>query len=655
MKSGDLLGGKYRLEQTIGQGAMGAVWAGFDHASNRRVALKLILPQQKEHLTMDLRQRLLREARACGKLRHRNIVQIFDVGETPQGEPFLVLELLQGQTLGDLLKEKRRIEPPVAARIASEVASGLAVAHAAQVIHRDLKPANIFLHREEGMPEGSFVAKVLDFGVCKNLDSVDSVATQTGTAVGSPAYMSPEQVGMRKDLDGRTDIWSLGIVLYEMLTGGRPFTGSVQDVIRHILITPIPPPSSKVRDVPPDLDVVVARCTAAKRDDRYTNAEEVAQALHAIAAMPRPMTRKATLTGVGQPIPQGTGAQRIPTFTGMDQPLPQPPAPQRIPTFTGMDQPLPQPPAPQRLPTLTPMEATAPLPGAYTRGGAGAPLEADDASELEATLPLQGRMLMDLRPSAPRAPSGQDPATGTQLLSPNQPIASPAPAWKEEMQQALAAHRQSSVALESVAPEPAGNGQTQMITPEIRATLGGRMDAAGTTSAAGALTHGTGAYPAPPFPMMDPAAATGRHKRGKGLLFGVMGVGVAAAIGVVGLLVVNAGKVETAGETRSSGTEGASSASAPAQELPRPPMKADVAAPLETPPAATAAPQEVPAAAPTVTEAPPAPAAPPVASATTKAPPTAAPYKALAPKATTPAPAPKAPVCTGVGLFKKCK
>ncbi|MCK6590182.1 MAG: serine/threonine protein kinase, partial [Polyangiaceae bacterium] len=364
MKLGDVLSGKYRLEQEIGKGAMGAVWAAYDHTSNRRVALKAILPQAREHLTTDLRQRLLREARACRKLSHRHIVQIFDVGETPEGEPFIILELLQGQTLGERIKEKRRIEPAIAARIAAEVASGLAVAHAAQVIHRDLKPANIFLHREEGMPDDLYVSKVLDFGVCKTLDSVDSVATQTGTAVGSPAYMSPEQVGMRKDLDHRTDIWSLGIVLFEMLTGSRPFSGPVQDVIRNILLTPVPPPSSKVRDVPPELDAIVARCTAGKREARFANAEELSRALFEVALTARPMTRKATFTGYGTP-----------------------PALQSSPFHE----------RPSNLP-IAGVSASSPI--ATPPAGMGSTPEVDE-SEQAATLPFQGRMLMDMRPGVP--------------------------------------------------------------------------------------------------------------------------------------------------------------------------------------------------------------------------------------------------------------
>jgi len=225
MKSGDILGGKHKLTQEIGKGAMGAVWAARDLESDRNVAVKFILPPEKGPPPHDLRQRLMREARACGKLSHRHIVQIYEVAETANGEPFLVLELLHGQTVAQLLDGKRRIDPALAARIVAEAASGLAAAHSAQVIHRDLKPANLYLHRVEGMPEDAFVVKILDFGVCKTIDSVDSIVTHPDTAVGTPAYMSPEQVAMRNELDHRTDIWSLGIVLYELLTGGRPFSG----------------------------------------------------------------------------------------------------------------------------------------------------------------------------------------------------------------------------------------------------------------------------------------------------------------------------------------------------------------------------------------------------------------------------------------------
>src|SRR5262249_47906055 len=143
MKAGDIIGGKYRLTQRIGEGAMGTVWEAINERTGRHVALKLILRP-----TDDIRRRMLREARAYGSLLHRNIVEIYDVGETETGDPFLVMQLLSGETLADLLMRKRRIEPPLAARIGRDIANAIAAAHDAQIIHRDLKPANIFLHRE---------------------------------------------------------------------------------------------------------------------------------------------------------------------------------------------------------------------------------------------------------------------------------------------------------------------------------------------------------------------------------------------------------------------------------------------------------------------------------------------------------------------------
>ena len=590
MKSGDVLSGKYRLEQEIGKGAMGAVWSAFDHALNRRVALKAILPQAREQLTNDLRHRLLREARACGKLRHRHIVRIFDVGETPEGEPFLILELLHGQTLADRLKEKRRIEPAMAAHIAAEVASGLAVAHAAHVIHRDLKPANIFLHREEGMPEDTFVSKVLDFGVCKSLDSVDSVATQTGTAVGSPAYMSPEQVGMRKDIDHRTDLWSLGIVLFEMLTGARPFSGSVHEVIRNILLTPVPPPSSKVRDVPPELDAIVARCTAGKREARYANADELATELFALARTVRPMTRKPTFTGVG-PTPsmyQSSSMER--------------------PAF------------------LVPTNTPTPLPVASTRSATSSAPPGVDESELVATLPLQAGMLMDLRPSAPQPARRDSAPTGTEFLPPDQTPASPAPAWnKNEMQQALAAHRRShSSSLDLAGPEQGATGHTQPVTDSQMHRAPG-MDPVGTTSNAGALAQRTTGYPAPPHPLMamDPVTASGRRKKTNTLMLWMVSGGSVAALGVViGLIVMGMGggldAPVSASEAKPVGSQAAVTPTAP-----------EPAAPMGTTPPSTTA--DVPAAAPAPTAEPSATGTP---SVTATAPP---------PPSPAPAPTPQAP------------
>ncbi|MDC3956932.1 protein kinase [Polyangium jinanense] len=277
MNGGDRVGGKYRLLRQLGSGAMGVVWEAIQETTSRRVAIKLISQPSD-----DLRHRLLREARICCSIAHRNVIEVHDVGETEQGEPFLVMQLLSGETLADLLGRQRRLSPSMAAQIGRDVARGLAAAHAVNVIHRDLKPANIFLHHEAGT-EGSIV-KVLDFGVAKSLDANESLVTMVGGAVGSPAYMSPEQIRAARDLDHRTDVWALGVVLFEMLTGIRPFQGNRQELLTRVLVGPIPRASQFVRNLDSGLDDVVANCLERDRNKRVASASVVERLLAAYVA-----------------------------------------------------------------------------------------------------------------------------------------------------------------------------------------------------------------------------------------------------------------------------------------------------------------------------------------------------------------------------------
>ncbi|AUX40710.1 protein kinase [Sorangium cellulosum] len=272
LASGVLIDRKYRLVRQIGEGAMGVVWSAVNVATAREVALKLIHRPETE-----FRLRLQREARNCGALRHRNVIDIYDMGETEAGEPFLVMQLLTGETVAELLARRRRLETAVAASIGRDVARGLAAAHAMHTIHRDLKPANIFLHREPDMDEP--VVKVLDFGVAKNLSVNDGLHTVMGGAVGSPLYMSPEQVRAEPNVDHRADIWALGVVMFEMLTGTRPFQGDAQAVFMGILSGEIPTVAKHLRRVDPGLVDLIARCMRRERSERIGSAAEIAAQL----------------------------------------------------------------------------------------------------------------------------------------------------------------------------------------------------------------------------------------------------------------------------------------------------------------------------------------------------------------------------------------
>ncbi|WP_437735841.1 protein kinase domain-containing protein [Sorangium sp. So ce1335] len=305
LSAGVLIDRKYRLVRQIGEGAMGVVWSAVNVATAREVALKLIHRPEAE-----FRLRLQREARNCGALRHRNVIDIYDMGETEAGEPFLVMQLLTGETVAELLARRRKLDPAVAASIGRDVARGLAAAHAMHVIHRDLKPANIFLHREPDVDEP--VVKVLDFGVAKNLSVNDGLHTVQGGAVGSPLYMSPEQVRAEPNVDHRADIWALGVVLFEMLTGMRPFQGDAQSVFMGILTGEIPTVSRYLRRVDQGLVDLIARCMRRERSERIGSAAEVAALLDRYAGRGVGVDAALRQTGDGQqpsPAAGGPGSQ----------------------------------------------------------------------------------------------------------------------------------------------------------------------------------------------------------------------------------------------------------------------------------------------------------------------------------------------------------
>ncbi len=322
MKTGDVVGGKYRIIRVLGEGMTGSVWEAFNERTSRHVALELVLAPSE-----DLRRRVVRQAHACVGLSHRNIVELYDVGETEIGDPFVVMQLLHGETLAAFLERHRRLVPQTAAHIARDIALALAAAHDARVIHGDLKPANVFMPRIDGDEEG-FIVKVVDFGASRLLDACDRINTYAGTIVGSPAYMSPEQFMKVEELDHRTDVWSLGICLFEMLAGTRPFQGKThQDIFDQVTKTSAPLVTTRVRFVEDGLATIVARCLKRDRARRIGSASELAAMLDAYANAPpdapiviASQTKELTTTATGiraaEALPAPTDASSENKLTG---------------------------------------------------------------------------------------------------------------------------------------------------------------------------------------------------------------------------------------------------------------------------------------------------------------------------------------------------
>ncbi len=275
---GALLAGKYEVLHPVGEGAMGSVWAVRNRLNDRECALKFVRPSEvhgQEH-----RERLLREARASGRVAHRNVVAVYDVGELEDGSPFLVMELLRGEAL-DVASRRRRLPVSEALSLMADATRGVAAAHAVGVVHRDLKPGNIFLHRDS---DGSTVVKVIDFGVSKVLSAERATSSMTGLSIGSPAYMSPEQARGARTIDARADLWAIGVVLFELASGRLPFEGETPyDTVAQILLGQIPRLRERCPQLDPGLDELVARCLQRDPGLRPQSAEELVAALDALA------------------------------------------------------------------------------------------------------------------------------------------------------------------------------------------------------------------------------------------------------------------------------------------------------------------------------------------------------------------------------------
>jgi serine/threonine protein kinase len=263
--------GRYRIEAEIGRGGMGVVYRAYDPQIGRTVAIKTISLGGPEFSDQQYHARFMREARAAGRLSHPGIVTIYDAGEDPEtAEPYLVMEYVAGQPLSQVLARERKLPLAKALEFAQEIAEALDYAHNQGVVHRDIKPHNILI-TEDGH------AKIADFGVAWLSQEVGP----SGEIVGSPAYMAPEQMAGKR-ADARSDLFSLGVVLYAMITGFRPFQGnSAKTVVFKVMnIEPVPV-TSFLSNIPPELNAIVSRAIAKNPDERYPSGAALARTIQA--------------------------------------------------------------------------------------------------------------------------------------------------------------------------------------------------------------------------------------------------------------------------------------------------------------------------------------------------------------------------------------
>jgi len=278
-REGEVLAGKYRVDRVLGVGGMGMVLAAHHLGLDTKVAIKLLLPEMLEH--KEVVARFAREARAAAKITNDHIARVFDVGALENGAPYLVMEYLDGVDLRQLLQQRGPMPLAQAVDFLLQACEAIGEAHALGIVHRDLKPANLFCVRR---PDGTPFIKVLDFGISKVAPGFAAGShlsvTRTAALMGTPYYMSPEQMESARDVDGRADVWAIGVILFELLTGSVPFSGeSLPEVCIKVATQP-PPPIRRLRaDLPEGVETAILKCLEKDRSKRFASVAELATAL----------------------------------------------------------------------------------------------------------------------------------------------------------------------------------------------------------------------------------------------------------------------------------------------------------------------------------------------------------------------------------------
>jgi serine/threonine-protein kinase len=283
---GQVIGERYLVGSLLGEGGMALVFSGTHVLLGTPVAIKLIHSELKDH--PEAVQRFLNEARTTAALKGEHIARVFDVGVLASGEPYLVMEQLEGVGLDQYLQDRGPLEQSEAVSIVREACEGLAEAHAAGLVHRDVKPANLFLARR---PDGKLSVKVLDFGIAKRQRHGEAGLTDPGKSLGSPWYMAPEQMLAAHRVDERADVWSLGVLLFELLTTRHPFEGeTLAEVCGSVLTTAAPRLSDYRDDVSSELEDIVLCCLEKSPTCRFHSVTELSEALLPFTVTPAPAT-----------------------------------------------------------------------------------------------------------------------------------------------------------------------------------------------------------------------------------------------------------------------------------------------------------------------------------------------------------------------------
>lgn len=461
---GTVVDGKYALVRLLGRGGMGAVYEARHTKLARRFAIKFLLPEAAKN--REILRRFENEAKAAGGLEHPNLAAVTDFGRGVDGAPYIVMEFLQGEDCSKLIARLGPLPIARAAGIVVQACHGLVVAHDRGIIHRDLKPENLFV-TDAG--NGSDLVKVLDFGIAKLRLPEGSTVTSTGVTFGTAHYMSPEQARGAGDVDHRTDVWSLGVVLYELLAGRKPFVGDqFLNVIYQILSVDAPPLASIRPDLPPQLVALVERAMSRDLDSRVSSVADLARQLdsfggsatkgsgHSLApTLPLSATRafepdSAEQTGAGLEVSSGFGqTDRLPTSRpvgkfaiaaslavavvgvvallaqpGRPHPTVQPPPP--VPALAPPSLPLAK-------PSSTPSPARPPFaPNPVTPSAVNTPAPATTKSEQSADSPNRRSeppqpKRRDHRPRAPGSSPVQQPTTGPGNSPPAMPLKSQDP------------------------------------------------------------------------------------------------------------------------------------------------------------------------------------------------------------------------------------